>query len=128
LARLVDFPTPFTPTKTTTYGFLCSLAACTSLNMSIERLGVKIRTRASSIAACSHVSCRGLNLITKYEIMRNNSVKIKYWRSKGMNSQTCTVEDTLVNEANFFPSRLAATDSQSFSAISSAYEYHSMEL
>jgi len=51
LARLVDFPTPLTPTNTTTYGFLCSLAACTSLSISIERLGVKIRIRASSIAA-----------------------------------------------------------------------------
>lgn len=38
--------------------------------------------------------------------------------------QTCTVEDTLVNEASFFPSRLAATDSQSFSAISSACKCH----
>ena len=54
LARLVDFPTPFTPTKTTTYGFPCSLATCTSLSMSIERRGVRIRTRASSISACSH--------------------------------------------------------------------------
>jgi hypothetical protein len=52
-ARLVDLPTPFTPTKTITYGFPRSLAACTSLNMSIDRLGVKMRRRASSIAVCN---------------------------------------------------------------------------
>jgi hypothetical protein len=34
--------------------------------------------------------------------------------------QTCTVEDILVKDDSFLPSRLAATDSQSFSAISSA--------
>lgn len=34
--------------------------------------------------------------------------------------QTWTVEEILVNEPSFLPSRLAATDSQSFSAISSA--------
>ena len=47
---------------------------------------------------------------------------------KSDESQTCTVEDTLVNEANLFPSRLVATDSQSFSAISSAYHCYNMGL
>jgi len=42
-------------------------------------------------------------------------------REKDRN-KTCTVEDILVNEASFLPSRLAATDSHSFSAISSAYK------
>lgn len=54
LAKLVDLPTPLTPTKTMVYGLPASLAWWTSRKISIERFGVRIRSNASSIAACIH--------------------------------------------------------------------------
>lgn len=51
MARLVDFPTPFTPTNTMVYGRPRSRAACASRRMSVLRLGVRIRFSASSIDA-----------------------------------------------------------------------------
>mmetsp|Transcript_12502 Transcript_12502/g.50235 ORF Transcript_12502/g.50235 Transcript_12502/m.50235 type:complete len:330 (+) Transcript_12502:1040-2029(+) len=50
LDRLVDLPTPLTPTKTIVYGLPASLAALTSRRISTDRLGVKILVSASSIA------------------------------------------------------------------------------
>jgi hypothetical protein len=88
--RLVDFPTPFTPTKTTVYGRPASLAAWTSRRISMERFGVRMRNRASSIAACKNVSYSfkalknrfecgdhvGLNLAFELRIITNRSGEI----------------------------------------------------
>lgn len=43
LARLVDFPTPLTPTNATTYGFLCSLEHSVNLLESNSTLVWPIR-------------------------------------------------------------------------------------
>jgi hypothetical protein len=50
LARLVDLPTPLTPTKVIEYGLLFFLASIASLNISMCRRGVNIRTNADCIA------------------------------------------------------------------------------
>ena len=50
LAKLVDFPTPFTPQKVMTYGRFCARASTTSRKISMRRFGVKIETKVSRMA------------------------------------------------------------------------------
>eukprot|EP00982_Pelagococcus_subviridis_P004036 29028-Pelagococcus_subviridis.AAC.3 len=50
LERFVDFPTPLTPTKVITYGRPDAFAVLTSRRTSTERVGVRMRVSASSIA------------------------------------------------------------------------------
>mmetsp|Transcript_13938 Transcript_13938/g.30238 ORF Transcript_13938/g.30238 Transcript_13938/m.30238 type:complete len:216 (-) Transcript_13938:1064-1711(-) len=51
LARLVDLPTPLTPTNTILYGLPAAFAAMTSRRTSMDCFGVRILDSADSIAA-----------------------------------------------------------------------------
>ena len=54
LSKIGRFSNSINSYKNHNIWFSLLLGSCTSLNMSIERLGVKILTRASSIAAWGH--------------------------------------------------------------------------
>lgn len=116
LARLVDFPTPFTPQKVMTKGLRWLWASITSRRMSTLLFGCRICT-SESCRACFTVEATAANTQSHDQWVHQDSCWLhacgeKWWPAEKVHS--------LVKVPITLPSSFLATESQSWAEISAA--------